>query len=110
MKQIIITIDSSDESIVGGEGWGNNDPKASINNYEDMILEAVGVKYPGYEIEISHSSSIYIGKVEIEDEDGDLFNDGNDVDIINEIISDIWQEFGWLVEGSGTMDSEPQDR
>ncbi|HNB06949.1 MAG TPA: hypothetical protein PKV97_13535 [Thauera aminoaromatica] len=96
MKTITIQIDTTDEAMVGGFGWENCDPRASVLEFKAQVLKRVGERFPGYAIEIEetdHANTV-------------VFADGRDYSreveedqqAVREIISSVWADAEWYVE------------
>lgn len=92
---IVVWIDSSDESMVGGEGWGQYDARESISEFGKKIQSMIAKEYP-------KSSSII--KVEqgtlkqstVYDDDG--IDMDNESEYLRYQIGQIWEEWAWLAE------------
>jgi len=90
-KTISIKIDTSDEAMVGGDGWQNMDAAESTSQYIENVIEAVRAEYPGYKISVEETD--YRNSVEI---DGD--DDVDDAEHITNLISQVYQTQDWYVE------------
>ena len=94
--------DVSDDSMVGGEGWGNYDPQASTDKFIGLIEAAIKAEYPEYSLEIITVNDRNRTELSDEyDEDSDLTP--KDIESIKDdifnIVSNIHQSWDkWLVE------------
>jgi hypothetical protein len=97
MKTITIWTNTSDESMVGGEGWTVYDAEASTEEFLKQFANAVAAKFPGYEVEVEGTD--YREEIEIDDERDEYGQHiDDDKDLINEIKHDIWESWKWLVK------------
>lgn len=99
MKSIEIWTDTSDESMVGGEGWHKNDASASVEQFTGMVTAAVQHEYPGYAVTLhttNHKNAVEINDDRNEGDDWKTIE--ADQDTIREIIANVWQTQDWYVE------------
>jgi hypothetical protein len=89
---IEITLNNDSDALVGAEGWGEYDARASVGELRQQVADAVAKAYPGAEVSVSAETRLY-----------DLiYIDGNkpenDVQHIKNIIARVWERWEWLVE------------
>lgn len=90
-EQMTIKIDTSDEAMVGSDGWGIYDAAASVAQFIEDVQVAVQREYPDHTITIEETD--YTNRVTVDGEE--------DVDVkydIDNIISDVFQSQSWYVE------------
>jgi hypothetical protein len=107
VKTIEIWTDTSDESMVGGAGWETFDPGASVDEFVDLVIEAVQREYPDYSIvlhQTNHRNEIVITDERDEIEHRKDIED--DQDNIREIISTVWQGQDWYIENDDIDDDD----
>jgi hypothetical protein len=91
MKTISILIDTSDEAMVGSDGWGIYDAAASVREFIGDVRKAVMKEFPDCAISIEETN--YTHRVEVDgDEDIDVKYD------VDNIISDVFQSQSWYIE------------
>lgn len=102
MAAIYIEIDTTDEAMVGGWGWENNDPGLSVTEFFRQLRERVQAAYPGYRVELFRTD--HRNTVEFRDHRADSFDTADmaaveaDQDAVREIISAVWNDGEWYVE------------
>ena len=98
-KTIEIQIDTTDSAMVGGPGWENCDPRASVIEFKSQVLKRVALAFPGYSISIEETD--HANRITIDD-DRDYLEQGYEIEedqaAIREIIGDVWANADWFVE------------
>lgn len=96
ITHITIRLNTDDDAMVGGAGWGDNDARSSVQAFANAVANAVGGVYPTALIEVTPEYSLYRTQIAVSTTDD---QDTHDVEthIHDDIISDVWQSWTWLV-------------
>lgn len=96
-KTIEIKIDTTDDAMVGGNGWENCDPRASVQKFISQVRAEIVRYWPGYAITIEETQ--HANTVDISDEREYGSDVEDDQAAIRDAISDVWSRGEWYVNG-----------
>jgi hypothetical protein len=100
MKTITIRQDTSDDAMVGGDGWYDYDAAASVEKFIKTITDLVANAYPDCEIVVrqtAHDSSVEI--TDDSDDDTDNYRElRDDESYIETIIENVYLSQDWYVK------------
>ncbi len=92
MKELTIYVDTSDEAMVGGPGWENYDPQASVDTFLDLVLAQLQGAYPDHRVVLTPTTN----RTRVEADD--FGDDGEDAALIRHLINEIWERQQWYVK------------
>jgi hypothetical protein len=88
-----ITVNYSEDGLWGSTGPDGYNQSASEKAFENMLTGALKANYSGANVRVVNGN---VDNVTITTADGDE-ETGDDLDIVNKIIENVYGSFGWLV-------------
>jgi hypothetical protein len=98
MSTITVFVNTSEEAMVGGEGWGSYDPESSVSKFLARLESHLSRIYPDCEVTVESGLKF---DVEMDDDNegtADQTLSEYDVDRIRHELDIMWEAGEWLVE------------